>query len=188
MLRLLTALSAFALLGQAQPRRIEPKEFNRFLFFAVLEGLMEDGVPDETVASILEQDEKHQYVNFVYSCPICMPVINACQAFVQREKFFYYGWKGDPYLGEGRLPQETRTLLASADRGDRREGLSSLVKRFVERRMSLLKLEGAEKAAWMHAFEAGLKQGMESQPAMNPGLGNCPSCLGANSRRYERKK
>jgi hypothetical protein len=55
-LALACALAATAAPDCDRTKALGPRDLNRFLFFAVLEGLVVDGVPDETVARILEQD------------------------------------------------------------------------------------------------------------------------------------
>src|SRR4051812_345904 len=50
-------------------------EMYQFLFFATLEGLYRDGVSSADVGSLLATKGKDGgYLNFIYTCPICMPV------------------------------------------------------------------------------------------------------------------
>ena len=58
----------------------EPSQFDevhRFIFYAVLEGLYDDGVSNGDVDRILLKGEKEYYFHFVYACPVCTPTIDA---------------------------------------------------------------------------------------------------------------
>ena len=116
------AALALGLVGMAPARppidavQCGSREFNRFLFFAVLEGLYEDGVSQPVVDRILERDKPPgRYANFVYSCPICSPVVDAFRAFSRRHES-HTGWKDadSAYLGSS-IPGEIARSLADPD-------------------------------------------------------------------------
>jgi hypothetical protein len=160
-----------------EPAQDRP-EFDRFLFFAVLEGLMEDGVSDEAVRRILETDPKGAYVNFVYSCPVCHPVVEAFRVYGKRHDW-YHGRKGDPYLGKA-LPGDLAAALASPERSKVRGGLQKLVTRYVEGHLKRLRLTQEEASRRRAAIEDGRKKGMGMLQLLPvPEMKECPSCEGA---------
>jgi len=173
----------FALLATAAPdgdrtKPLGPYDRNRFLFFAVLEGLVEDGVPSETVERILEQKDG-RYVNFVYACQICHPTIDALRAYAMRDRF-YYGHKGDPLVGKPALPVEIQVLLDhTGSVNKRREGIEKLVNRYVERRFKELRYTEAEAKPIRDALALAKKEGGVMLTRLPTELKECPSCRGA---------
>ena len=159
-------------------RPIEPRDLNRFLFFAALEGLVIDGVPDETVARILEMKDNH-HVNFVYACQICHPMIEALKAYAMREKFFYGRKLVDPLVGKPTLPAEISLLLDHSDPVKRREGIGRLVNRCVERRFKEMRYTEAEATPIRLALANAKKKGGVMSPAQRAEMKECPSCRGA---------
>lgn len=166
---------------QDQPRQISAVEFRRFIFFAVLEGLFEDGVPNKLVERVLEADAKGAYVNFVYGCPICMPAVEAFRAFATRWDTFYYAQKGESYFHGPSVPDDIAKVLDDSDAAKRRAGLQKLIERHVKRRMDLLHLDEGERKAWRAAIEGGRKKGMELLQAQKLDLKQCPTCDGAEA-------
>src|SRR5882672_11093313 len=63
----------------------------QMVFFAVLEGLYTDGVPDDVVDSIVPRQPKDSTnpikTSFVVLCPLCHPVFEAFSVYQQRPKF-----------------------------------------------------------------------------------------------------
>ena len=172
------ALAAVAGLAPAAPQQgriaVKTREFNRFIFFAVLEGLYEDGVPKEVVDRILQKGDR--YTHFVYACPICTPVVEAFRAFSMRGEY-HYSWKDEDgaYLGRT-LPEELLKTLKDPSIEVFRDGMEKLIRRFLRRRMDLLRFTADDRNAFSEAMEMGRKEGMSSLPASNPGLKKCPSC------------
>ena len=162
---------------------------NRFLFFAVLEGLMEDGMGDDAVKAVLEKDAKDRYRNFVSACDVCSPVLEAFRAFDGREgeHGFYYSRKGDPYAGTDgtRIPAEIASMLADPDVAARRKGLALFVARCVARRLALLRLDDKERGRWQRDIAIGRKEGMSflrrwnESPTERTDMETCPNCDGA---------
>jgi hypothetical protein len=171
------AVSVCAVPDGDRTRPLESRDLNRFLFFAVLEGLIVDGVPDETVARVLEQKDG-RYVNFVYACGICGPTIEALKAYALREEF-YYARKGDPLVGKAELPAGIARLLAHSEAVKRREGIERLVNRYVERRFQELRYTEAESKPVRLALEEAKKRGGVMSPEQQADLKECPSCKGA---------
>lgn len=176
-LALLAALALAAVPDGDRTRPLGPRDLNRFLFFAVLEGLVVDGVPDETVGKILEQKDG-RYLNFVYACGICHPTIDALRFYAKRDDL-YYGTKGDPLVGRPELPAEIARLLDHAEAAKRREGITMLVNRCVERRFKELRYTEAEAKPVRLALEGAKKKGGVMSPAQQAEMPECPSCKGA---------
>ncbi len=161
---------------------------SRFLFFASLEGLFEDGVPEDLVKVILEKDARGGYVNFVYACPLCMPTLDAFRQYAARMEW-EYSVKGDRYADDAKpsVLGEIAGLLGDKDVAVRRKGLGALVERYAKRRMDRLRLTVEERASWRQAMALGRKEGMRilesytrSSPAETHGMERCPTCDGAN--------
>jgi hypothetical protein len=160
-------------------------ESNRFLFFATLEGLCEDGLSDAAVKAVLEKDEKGHYRNFVYACPVCSPVVEGFRAYAMRNQF-YYSRKGDPLAPwyDESNPSPLANLearLTGTDATARGKALHDLVERYVQRRMDRLRLRDDERAAWRQLLQIGRKKGMgflgQSEGFQHK---SCPSCDGAS--------
>jgi hypothetical protein len=154
----------------------EGRDLNRFIFFAVLEGLVAESVPDETVAKILEQKDG-RYVHFVYACGICTPTIEALRAYAMRGQF-YHARKGDPLAGKPALPADLQGLLDHPEAEKRREGIEKLVNRFIERRFEELRYTEAERTPMRSALLQERKRAA-GMLARQPDLKDCPSCRGA---------
>lgn len=153
------------------------------IFFAVLEGLYEDGIPNEAVEVWLRKDrETGHYENFVYACPICSPALDALLLYRSRPKF--YAMKGHPdTFGPGLTP----TALARITGGDaatRSEEWGRRMQGWIERRLARLRLGPEERDAWRQTFEALRKVGnglldryrAESRPGHYASMKRCPSC------------
>ena len=68
-------------------------DVRNLVFFAALEGLYLDGVDTETAELLATVDEKSGAPRyFIYSCPLCMPALDAVRLYAGRPKF--YGDKG----------------------------------------------------------------------------------------------
>lgn len=157
------------------------------VFFAVLEGCYEDGASTELVDAMRANDPKLGYpVNFVYSCPICMPVVSALDAYAARVKF--RGSKVDANtFGEGVEPALAKRILG-VDATDRRVAIETLVSRWIRRWLDARRFTDAERAAWAEEFAKGRKTGMEFLESVRrtfPDAGfdamkTCPACEAAN--------
>ena len=157
--------------------------FDRFLFFATFEGLCEDSIPEAAVKAALEQDAKGHYVNFVYGCPVCLPVIEGFRAYALRSQI-QYSRKGPEFFllggGEDDSSKGFATRLAADDRADRGAALHGLVERWTQRHMDRLRLTDEERAQWRQSFAEGRKKGMGALPKSEGfGFKSCPSCDGA---------
>jgi len=157
---------------------------DRFLFFATLEGLCEDGVSDRAARAALETDADGRYLNFVYGCPICTPVTEGLRAFLLRAEFARDRKNPAGVLlggGEDEVSRRLDARLADGDRAARGAALHGLVERWTRRHMDRLRLNDEERAQWRQTFEEGRKKGM-SRLGDSKGFGfkACPSCDGAS--------
>jgi hypothetical protein len=176
--RLLLALAPILLAapGPQEPKR-EMTSGDHFIFFAILEGLFEDAVPDDTVNKILERSDQGAYANFVYACGICCPSIEGFRAYLARHNFSY-GRKGD-MIGEPNLPENISKLILEGTGEARRAGLHMLINRYLQRRMEQLRMTGDERRAWAAELGERRKKGMEYLKAWKLPWKECPSCEGA---------
>ena len=158
----LAALSALGIVAtQPQPVHAEEPDVRAFdyhqeIFFAVLEGLYLDGVPNEAV-DILLATENGWPAHFVKGCPICMPAIDALSVYRARPPFANKAFTDT--FGAG-LTEEQLGELRSPDRMRRLNTVTTLVERWIERRLRARRLTEAERAAWQNAMEERRKKGM----------------------------
>ncbi len=165
-----TIILTLALLTQDRPQAPSEAQLNRFVFFAVLEGLFEDALPEDAVKLILRQD-KGEYVHFIKGCPICTPAVEAFRAYASRSTF-YFERKGEAYLDKSPADLEPilKEIHEKKDQGHYNTGLDKLMKRFIARRLAAI--PQADRPRW----EAALKIGQEK---MKNTYDHCPWCAGA---------
>ena len=119
-------------------------ETHQFIFFAVLEGLYRDGLPDSTVDAILGESIVD---NFVISCPICTPAYDAFHVFQGRPQLTDYKKKYNDFGGlMGRLTKEERAAL-QGEPEEKRKQVQALISRWIEARISNHNLSQEEEAA-----------------------------------------
>ncbi len=148
------------LVGVASARE-EFDEAHRFLFYAVLEGCYEDGLSTEEVAQVLLKRPGESYFHFIYSCPICTPIIHALEAYRSRPEEFYSLKSGASTFGRG-LGAEVRKQLFSAQAEERLAGIHALVQGWVARRFAQLALSAEQREGLQKAIEEKRKRGMEA--------------------------
>ncbi len=152
------------------PLRAAPKEdqqdsrdtidaTTQFIFYSVLEGLYEDGISNEDVAQILMKREKEAYFHFIYSCPVCNATIWALQSYVGRPDNLYGLKRESSTFGPG-LSAELHDQLYSPDSARRLTAINTLVKGWMERRMTRMHLPAGERAALLERLEKKRKEGM----------------------------
>lgn len=119
------------------------------VFFAVLEGLYADGVPDAVVDAIVPRSPKAGQnpvkTSFVVQCPLCQPVYEAFALYQKRPAFAGDGKRNT--FGKGVEPDLEKQLV-SPDPRTRLSALKILVQRWVGRRLTAMRLTEAEKAEW----------------------------------------
>jgi hypothetical protein len=156
----------------------------KMVFFAVLEGLYEDGVSNEGVDKIVgrTKDGKVEIRHtFVFECPLCHPVYEAFRAYQQRPQFRD---KGDAF-GKG-IDPKLETSLRSTTLRTRQGALQVLVHRWVDRRLNQMGLSEEQKNDWARRLEERSKQGddlLRKLRGTDPwytgwGYGFCAACKG----------
>src|SRR4051794_12452453 len=131
----------------------------RLVFFAVLQGLYEDGVSDEVVNNIVPPDRKGREKmrhSFVLDCPLCQPTYEAFCVYQSRPRFT--GEDKAASLGKG-LPEETVKGLMSKTVSARLITLREPIKRWVEGRLVSMKLDANERKKWWDDISARAGQG-----------------------------
>lgn len=160
----------------------------RLVFFAVLQGLYEDGVSDAVVASIVPPDKagrEQMRHSFVLDCPLCQPAYEAFRAYQARPRFL--GEEKPAALGKG-LDEKTVEGLMSKAVSTRLITLRGPMKRWVEARLVAMKLDPAEREKWWADVAARAGQGtttlrglIGTDPAYKAwsGYWGCAACLGS---------
>src|SRR3954462_8291362 len=105
---------------------------SQIVFFAVLEGLYNDGVSNADVDLIIPSGNsgpKFDLEHFVYACPLCHPAFEAFRLYRQRERI--YGLKAAvDTFGPG-LDSSVSDRLHSPDPNQRRQAIEGLISRWV---------------------------------------------------------
>jgi hypothetical protein len=162
-------------------------EFERHIFFSVLEGLYVDGVSNEAVDAICAIDPVHGYTaNFVWNCPVCMPAYEAFRVYRSRPTFKSRKTGGDTF-GDGLKPEEL-ARITTGDVERRQTAIMELVSRWMSRRVEMLRLTPDERAKWEQQMQILRKKGMSMlYEYREQGLGgsyaamkDCPFCDAAN--------
>ncbi len=158
------------------------------LFFAVLEGLYRDGVQNEVVDRLLVIDSQTGWpANFVYACPICMPIIDALRVYRARPVFFGDKEERDTW-GAG-LDADWVQRLTAGERSARHAAQQQLLERWIAARMDARRLSVDDRAEWEREMELRRKQGMaqldqyraEGVSTLFSTMKACPSCDAANA-------
>jgi hypothetical protein len=161
----------------------------RLVFFAVLQGLYEDGVSDEVVNNIVPPDKKGREKmrhSFVLDCPLCLPAYEAFCAYQSRPRFT--GEDKPAVLGKG-LPEETVQGLMSKTLSTRLITLRKPIKQWVERRLVAMKLDESERQKWWEDISARANQGTATLRGLQTadpwyknwsGYWGCAACLGSS--------
>lgn len=155
------------------------------IFFAVLEGLYRDGVSNAIVDRMLEIDPAtHFPANFVWACPICMPVIDALDVYRVRPQFRESKTREDTF-GAGLAPALSDAILGG-DPAARQKVIQQLVEGWVRDWIDAHRLTADERTVLQRKMEEGRKRGMEFLETYR-GLGGsyawmkqCPSCEASN--------
>jgi hypothetical protein len=177
-MRTAIALALFAVLPASGGPERRDESYHRTIFFAVLEGLYEDGVSTEDVELILRRDPKTRYLeNFVYACPICNPARDAFEVYRSRP-MWKYKLPHDTF-GKG-LDAETHAALWSTDRAARLDAVEGLVRKWVGRRLAMMRLTADERSAYENEFAMMRKEGMsELKDSALADMKRCAMCDGA---------
>jgi len=156
------------------------------IFFAVLQGLYRDGVPNDLVDRIIRIDEQTRYpANFVWACPVCMPAYEAFRLYRGRPAFNDKGQRDT--FGPG-LPKDQVEKLTAVDQAVSQLAIEELIQGWMDRRMDELRLTADERAEWRMEMEKRRKEGMtyldmykdQGLGGSYAGMKTCPVCEGAN--------
>lgn len=167
---------------------------HRFVFYAILEGLYEDGVPAEAINLIvpdvhaMADSERPGRTNFVESCPLCTPAFEAFRTYKLRPVF--YGQEGTKFstFGFGVSAERMRGLRGSPS--VRRETIRSMIEDYVGRRLETTALDDEERMDMElrledmkkdgHSALARIRRGEkgESLKKVYAGWKFCPNCAG----------
>ena len=191
-LTLLAMGDGSSLAPQAQQSRpdvaamlVPSEELRQPIFFAVLEGLYRDGVSSEIVDKLLEIDPITKYpANFVWSCPICFPVIDALDVYRARPNFRGRKTVGDTF-GEG-LPLAITEQIMHGEVLVRQQVIKTLVEGWIRVALDARRLTPQERQRFQDLMVVGRKQGMEYLENYRKLGGNygwmkeCPSCEAGN--------
>lgn len=163
----LIAVSIFGGAGEAQRSggsvlEAPPVEdLNQLIFFAVLEGLYEDGASNDAVDIVLLQERPWDgggYMHFVYGCGLCTPALDAFRVYRERPKLSY---KGEPDTFGTGLEDGIVRQLRSDSIEDRLGAIDGLIRRWVRRRLDRMRLTPEEAADWWERVTIARKKGME---------------------------
>jgi hypothetical protein len=158
----------------------------QLVFFAVLEGLYSDGVPNDIVDIVLgvgPRSKGPQFdTHFVYCCPLCHPAYEAFSLYRSRQPFHGRKDHADT-MGPGLEPSVVRKLRSDKV-NDRLEALHGLIKRWVTLRLDTMRLTGKEKDEWAERLAIRRKLGMEALEKSNfagkkAGFKGCAICDGS---------
>ena len=86
---------------------------HRAIFYAVLEGLYQDGVKSDMVERFLFADEQGGHVNFIRGCPLCAYAVEALRLYEKRPRLRSWKVSVDSF-GNG-LSEAMRKRIASDD-------------------------------------------------------------------------
>lgn len=141
-------LFTFALLvllaDQASAVDSKFSDTQRFIFYSILEGLYEDGVSTEDVNQILMRRKGEHHFHFIYACPVCTAAVWAFEAYSLRPEKLHCVKAGDSTFGWG-LTKKIRDDLHSDDVKKRLSAINTLIDRWIERRIDVLRLTEKER-------------------------------------------
>jgi hypothetical protein len=173
-----------------RPKEIDARDpYAQMIFFAVLEGLYQDGASNEIVDAVLAPGSGgNRLMHFVYACPICSPAADAFRTYRARVEFCCYKVPS-PFntFGPGLDAAVSRRIL-SGELDQRLQAIDQLVETWVRRRLDSMRLSVQELARWKQGFELRRKLGMEllrhnpraPAPSGTPSpVERCPFCDGA---------
>ena len=170
-------------------------EAHRLVFFAVLEGCYADGLTGEDLDRILPKDSggrSDAYANFVISCPICAPALDAFQLYAVRQPSALQESKATRYdtFGTG-LDASVKAELAKPGQA-RRDAIQGLIQKWVDSRIVSMRLTEAETKTIREALRKMRERGEKALKNFQEGRNGdllkerykdwkaCPICSGAS--------
>ena len=113
----------------------------------------------QDVDQILLRREGQTYFHFITACPVCTATIWALEAYRGRPQDFYGMKMPGSTFGPG-LPEALRAQLHSDDPQQRLTAINTLVQKWMDRRMTQLRLTEKERTTLLEALEKKRQQGM----------------------------
>lgn len=165
----------------------EKEEFSRghkFVFFAVVEGLYNDGLDESSVVAIIGENMSD---NFIVGCPICHPAYDAFLLYRVKPLFQSRKRPTDKF-GKGLDVEERKALVGEPN--ERREQLRDSISKWVEERIKSMNLDEDQAKDLRAELKEMSDRGTEQLESLkNGGNGEffqkiyadwefCPSCSG----------
>jgi hypothetical protein len=166
--------------GQEPAARTTTPGDRATLFYAVLEGLYDEGVGNDDIDILLREDPATKApMHFVGGCPLCNPAIDALRLYRGRPRF--HGLKSDSDTFGPGLSAPEREALRNADIVVRLRVLHDLVERSLQRKLSSMRLTKDERTAWHQALvemreKGGALFGQACERGAAGGLGAAKGC------------
>ena len=113
------------------------------------------------MSQILRQRKDECYFHFIYSCPVCIPTIQALETYCTRPDRFYSVKSSASTFGTG-LTEAFKARLYSDKPEDRLSAINALIQRWVERRFALIAFSDSKRTEIRKAIEEKRKTGMEN--------------------------
>ncbi|MEK7483618.1 MAG: hypothetical protein AABZ60_04705 [Planctomycetota bacterium] len=161
------------------------KQASQMIFFAVLEGLYQDGVSNEIVDLIIPPQANSEYPkleeSFIYTCELCHPAYEAFRLYRSRPNFYplYKGATATNTFGAG-LSTEILKQFQSNVPEIRRKALQDLIQKWIHQSLEKMRFSEEEKYKWSQQFER-MKKDAAGKGLQLPNYSkwqSCPTCEG----------
>ena len=164
-------------------------ETYQFIFFATLEGLYRDGVSSVDVDSLLATKGKEGgYLNFIYTCPICMPVEGAIVTYKLRPRIDHIRScqiiKRTNALSVLDCQRKVSNELQSEKASVRLKAVNQLVSNWISYRMDHSGLTNDGKKKLIEELQKRRKEGMNALRSFAANM-NGPNSMDAFAAGYE---
>ncbi len=131
----------------------------RLVFFAVLEGLYEDGVPTEAVDLIIGKESKLENKvkhNFVFQCELCHAVYEAFVLYQRRQTF--NGSEADTFQ-DGSIDADLLDRLRAGEAYTRVMAMGTLVQPWIKRKLEKLDMKDEDQKKLLDRLHELAKKG-----------------------------
>jgi hypothetical protein len=130
------------------------REGQKLVYFAVLEGLYDQSIPDAVIAKVLVNDNQGRPVSFILGCPICHPVYDAFQTYRTRPSFFKSDRRDFSTTDQQDELHNEIKMLNSEKPMERTAAVGRLVRRWVQIALAKQNLSSAEMGRWATRLKA----------------------------------